>query len=339
MEEAKIEVQNNNFELRSRKYFLTYAQCELPCADVLEGIKTAFNGLGMLVVSWVVARELHADDQSHHIHAYIELENKMYRKRTTARFLDLGDHHPNIQTDIRSVKAVARYVTKDGDFITNIMERVKAAQEEMDRGSKVDVGKMILAGSKLTDIVKKYPQYCIGYSRLKLDIQALEADTKEIERGRGPVGFWIGGWSGVGKTHFSTVTVPALTGLSYYDKPNNPKFWPGFNGEAIISCQDVDSSWGSSLEPFKSWADGYPFTGESKGGSFRTRAQLFLVTSNLTLDEWLTECKVREDHKFRQPWLRRFKEYWIEERGELGALMNDIVRFLKENKIDEVVNI
>lgn len=313
---------NNTFELRSKKYFFTYPQCELPHGEILGRIKRAFDGLGqgIRLERWIVARESHAQG-GHHLHCYIEI-SKAIRRRVASNLFDEGNHHPNIQ-GVRSCRAVIAYVSKDGDYITNDQKLVDTCKEKWGE-SKREIAKRLLAGVKLPDMLKEHPELLFGYSRLKCDLEAAQADTMAYPPSDGPIGLWLGGKSGVGKSHFARVTVPEGLGLRVHSKPNNEKFWMGYLGEEIIVAEDVGKSW--LPEPFKIWGDKWEFIGETKGGYKKIKPKWFIVTSNYNIDEWLTNCGVPDEYQERLPWLRRFREYYVTDRDEFA----DILKFMKD---------
>jgi len=98
------------FEFRAKNIFLTYPQCDgLERGTVIR----LLQDLG--ANKWVVSTERHSDGGTH-IHALAGWD-RPFRSRN-CRCFDVGGHHPNISR-VRSVSAVHRYVTKDGDFEGN----------------------------------------------------------------------------------------------------------------------------------------------------------------------------------------------------------------------------
>lgn len=329
-----MEVENpevNNFELRSKCYFFTYSDCELLHETILAKIKQGFHSVGGRVEQYIVARELHADGLRHHLHAYIALD-KAIRKRVPAALFDEGPSHPNI-TAVRSCKRVVRYVVKDQNFITNCREFVDECLAKWGT-SKAEVAKRLISGEPLVNIVKENPQFLFGYSKIKQDFASFRSDSIELKDGRGPVGVWLGGKAGVGKSYWiRNVLGPAL-GESVYTKTNNPKFWPGFDGERIVHAEDVDVSWVECCPLLKIWADGYIYVGETKGGHFKARSKLFVVSSNSTLEEFLSISKVVDEYGVREPWLRRFMEFYVTERDEFPKILMHVKDYYEKNKSD-----
>lgn len=95
-----------SFRLNASNVFLTYPQCDLDRDEVLKHLKT------LECDKCVVASEYHKDG-SPHLHAYIHFNKK--RNIKSQNFFDIQGYHPNIQA-CRSIKAVAKYITKDGNY-------------------------------------------------------------------------------------------------------------------------------------------------------------------------------------------------------------------------------
>lgn len=95
--------------IRAKGWFLTYPKCEVSPQSALEYLKAKDT-----IHEYVIAQEEHQDG-SHHLHAFIKTDRVTW---TPDRF-DLPEHHGNYQV-AKSWKAVQRYVTKGGNFISSI---------------------------------------------------------------------------------------------------------------------------------------------------------------------------------------------------------------------------
>nr|QXN75463.1 MAG: replication associated protein [Virus sp.] len=282
-----------NFTLHAKNFIFTYPQCDVALDFILEYIKLKFLELDAKVVKWCVASEKHQDGNLHR-HAFIGLESNV-RAKININFFDCNGFHPNIQA-ARSAKAVIKYCKKEGEYISNI-------DGEVNDGDREQVAKLLLDGIQVAEIVRRWPRYLFGYKRLKEDVQSFIVDTKESECRSNPVGIWISGPSGCGK---STI---AQTRMGRVYIKNCSKWWDGFNKHESAVCEDVDKSWRDFLPCFKIWADRYDFTGEIKGGSVSIRLTKFIVTSNRTVQELLTDLSWPRDDW--DPYIRRFREYRI----------------------------
>ena len=94
---------------KAKGWFCTWPQCKITKEDALDMLMP----LGL--AEYVIAEEEHADGESH-LHAFLKLNKRV---RWSATRFDLGDCHGNYQP-AKSWKAVADYVKKDGNYISNL---------------------------------------------------------------------------------------------------------------------------------------------------------------------------------------------------------------------------
>jgi len=89
--------------------FLTYPQFDnFSKEELLSALRLKFT-----IEDYIIAKEQHEDGHDHY-HAVLRFENKFSTR--DERFFDIAGHHPNIQNP-RSLKDVAKYCKKEGDFI------------------------------------------------------------------------------------------------------------------------------------------------------------------------------------------------------------------------------
>lgn len=153
-----------SYQINSSKLFLTYPQCSLPKEDV----RDILIGLFPDCVKYIVAHEHHKNGDDH-LHAYLEFpKGSPYRTRDPA-FADLivpgGMFHGNYQ-GCRSAKNVIKYVTKDDDYVSNF----DISEITAKKSSKREVGEQLLLGKSLPKIIEEFPEYLIGYKKLKQDV-------------------------------------------------------------------------------------------------------------------------------------------------------------------------
>lgn len=104
------------FRLNSSQIFLTYSQCEKSPDEIL----VFLNNLKIDIKNYIVAQEKHKDGNNH-IHCYLLLNKKINIRNE--RYFDIDDYHPKVE-GVRSWKNVIKYVTKDGNYITNYEQSV-----------------------------------------------------------------------------------------------------------------------------------------------------------------------------------------------------------------------
>lgn len=152
------------FQICSKNLFLTYPQCNESKEDLFKHLEQKFSPERLLV-----AHELHKNGDNH-LHAYVSL-NEAFRTRDS-RFADYAGYHGNYQ-GCRSAKNVLKYCTKEEDYISNfdITTLLGVSVPE-----KTILGKRILEGESLMQIVKEHPKYVFGYKKLKEDVTTLFED-------------------------------------------------------------------------------------------------------------------------------------------------------------------
>lgn len=302
MEQRKIPINNKIF-------FLTYSQCNVGAQILLERIKIAFLLKNRNVTKYVIANEKHKDGGEHR-HCYIELD-AVLRSAVEVRFLDIESHHPNIEF-VRSWKKVLKYCTKEGDYISNM--DVKAELEAKPVGKK-ELGALLIAGTPLAELVQKYPQLIFGYCRTEQDLQAFQSEGRRVEPLEDVCGVWIHGPAGSGKSRSTDAKWPESF------KKDNSKWWDGYCNQSVVVLDDWDTSWKEHTSMLKWLADYKPFPIQFKGSKGRDiRPKLCVVTSNLSLDEYLEAVKWPcSDYA---PYLRRFKQFY-------GVCREDFDEYLK----------
>lgn len=165
----------------------------------------------------------------------------------------------------------ATYCKKDGDFVE--FGTVPAQGQRTDLQTATD---MIVAGSKISEVAAELPTVFARYGRGLRDL----AHVLQQEYAHDTVrGIWIVGEPGTGKSYYARQEWP-----SYYDKPQN-KWFDGYDGQDTILIDDFDHK-GTCLDHYiKRWADRYPCTGETKGGTVHLRHKRFVITSNYRIED------------------------------------------------------
>lgn len=163
------------YELNSRQLFLTYPQCTIPKEVAYQYLSTYLSKYDPEII--LVAHELHATGDSH-LHAYVKCRLAVRTKCPS--FLDLAPlpyapAHGNYQ-GCRSAKNVIKYCTKADDFIANV--DVSGILESKTNYSAL--GKRVMEGENLINIVQENPHLIFRYNSLKNSITNFFRDSEML---------------------------------------------------------------------------------------------------------------------------------------------------------------
>ena len=182
MEELGNSANSVGFRIESKSWFLTYPKCPM----TKEEVHALLLGKGRAIRGGVIARELH-EDGTPHIHVYLLLA-KAFSTRNS-KCWDLAGYHGNYQK-ARSLDAVIKYISKDGDILQfgDICwtEKVDSRKEH-----RRYLGKRIIDGTPLEDIVREDPSLIFGLSKLRQDVQSWHAISHPNPPHETTRGTWI----------------------------------------------------------------------------------------------------------------------------------------------------
>ena len=190
------------------------------------------------------------------------------------------------------------YCTKDGDFFeAGIRPKSKLAQGELARARYDEALDLAKSG----DLFQIDSELLVRhYSTWKLIAKDLGSDPEDLGD---TCGVWIYGLSGVGKSRVAREMFPG----AYFKNAN--KWWDGYQMEDNVILDDLapnhfeHSSMGYNL---KLWTDRYSFTAEIKGGAVKIRPKQFIVTSQYSIEDCVTD-RVTFDAIYR-----RFSVIYVE---------------------------
>ncbi len=177
----------------------------------------------------------------------------------------------------------------------NVGRRSKYQDVDHDFDQIVDAAKQ----NNLEEIPSKV--YVTQYHNLK----AIAKDNLVPPPDRpAPRGLWIYGESGVGKSLWVR-SYYKRKGRNVFQKSANNKWWDGYKSEPIVLLDDFSQDSAKILgSNIKTWADGYSVPIEVKGSIMHLGAELFIVTSNYTIEEIF---KPEYDRALYEAVSRRFK--------------------------------
>lgn len=335
------------FNLHSSQFFLTHPKCFLDPVLALARFQERVQRWNVKLIEYVIAREEHKDG-SLHLHSYLKVGNKLNLKNPDCWDIastpgdDVISFHGNYQT-CRSAKNVIKYCVKGGVYITNIQDKVDQYRATQD---KMEVYKEVINGNvSLLELVNLYPSLGMiqNYSRLKANLTALQLDLKKTAPRKQVCGKWIIGRPGVGKSHFARELI--RPGVARYVKAQH-RWWDQYQGESIVVLEDLSPPGPKSsltLEELgyllKIWTDRWECSGEVKGGTVKLVYNLFVVTSNYSLDDFGfdNECLAALKRRFVIIGMSDRDEAEVE-RPELyeGSNTQDLIEVYFKKKVKKV---
>lgn len=211
----------------------------------------------------VFGREV-GEEGTPHLQGYLELKKK---RRLAATKSLLGERYHLEQRRGRAQEA-ADYCKKDGDF--------EEFGTIVGQGKRTDLDAVVedlKAGKNVQQIAEEHGTCFIRHSRGIEKMALLYLPRYQHADVRG---IWFFGVSGTGKSHMARQLWPHA-----YIKSQN-KWFDGYAGEDTIILDDLDEGGKCLSHHLKIWADKYPCTGETKGGTVSLIHHRFVVTSNYT---------------------------------------------------------
>lgn len=254
------------FRLRGKWIFATYPawSVEMPGLSSPQEFLSKLDGGADAgcPVGGIVAREQHADG-TWHLHAILRYKSEI--EVGDPRWADQNGKHANLQT-VRSAKAVARYVTKEGDYL-------RWGEMDIPALTRAQIAQQIMAGRDLTEIVKQQPQLLFGYQRLRCDVTAYLADAQSGEERRRLDVWWLYGHSGAGKSTMAWTYWPEA-----YRTPLTGAWMDGYMQQRAVVFDDYTGA-AFKYQELLRILDGFPLLMQTKGGMVAAAYTTVVLTS------------------------------------------------------------
>lgn len=160
-----------DFRIQSKKLFLTYSQVQdrYTKEELLE-----FLSLKCEVKKYLICEEEHKT-LGYHFHVYLELNKKC--NVVNCKFFDFKGHHGKYES-CKNYYAAKKYITKDGNYITNI-EDTSFNNYMMDAKDLAKEGKIEEA---LFLIIDNYPKEIKFLDRYKKNFELVYKMTRNINK-------------------------------------------------------------------------------------------------------------------------------------------------------------
>ena len=176
---------------RAKGWFCTWPQCSLTKEEALKILDDRFNGE---IQEYIIAEEKHKSGDPH-LHGFIKFKG---RKRIKSRDFDLDEYHGNYQV-AKSWKAVARYCTKENEYISNfnvesaIKKKGKLTVEDLKKDALDLLEEGRLNPMSLNNFLKNQTTYKYLLNKRKFN----RDDASPVKKRRHE---WLYGESNTGKT-------------------------------------------------------------------------------------------------------------------------------------------
>lgn len=246
-----------------KTWFLTYPQTTLTMAVLKERLHEIDT-----VEEYVIAEEEHKDGNLH-LHAYVKYATGI-KLASAPDMFTFPPHLSGNYQPTRSPKAVIKYCTKDGNYISSF-----DVNDYLNKKKKLSVATIKEKSAKRALEDGDIEIHSIRNYNLARSILCDEYHHDSVR------GLWIWGPSGTGKSTSVRAEFPSL-----FLKQQN-KWFDGYAGEEAILIDDMDSSCLSHY--LKIWADSFACQGEVKGGMCQLQHKTFIVTSNRSIEDLFTE--------------------------------------------------
>lgn len=225
---------SGGYRANRKSFFLTYPKCPVP----LDAIREQLARHGELT-KYLIASETHASGDLHR-HAYIVYKEKKNFKDPRWADLEVDGvaYHPNDGGAVRSESCVTKYVTKDGDFITNFYNIKDNPFTEALAATTAEAGMEILCAKRPREYLLNYDKLFSTLKRLKPVAAPVLFDFKDFntelldETTLHEKAVLFYGPTGIGKTRFA---------LAHFQKPllvrhldELKKFSPGYHDGIVF---------------------------------------------------------------------------------------------------------
>lgn len=261
----------------------------------------------------IVGKENHHETEGEHYHVLLILRKSMKIKiRTLRTILCCDGETPNIQfvtNSKASIARVAKYVTKDGDYLEDNLKLKTLIQDTKTRRPLIE-----MLETPIFDLVKAGDINSGAAYRALLWAQQHWAGIHRQEDCNHMRGIWLYGNAGAGKT----TSARQFGKASLFLKAQN-KWFDGYMGEKVIVLDDLDTS---TLNHYlKIWSDRWACRGEVKGGMVWLRHEYFIVTSNYSIQGLMDKDNIC-DPALYDAMKRRFLEIPVQEVFDLWEIIN-----------------
>ena len=260
----------------------------------------------------IYGKEQGEQEHTPHLQGFIILKNR----KTFKSVKKIIGENAHIELARGTNQEASDYCKKDNDYV----EKGELPPERGRQGGEAVKRKWEEAynAAKEGDFDAIPPEL---YIRYRTSFKAIYQE--EVNRNTSAIGdwdlkhhfIWIYGPTGTGKSHMAraiAMTVdeshpPYLKGLN--------KWWSGYQMQKCVIIEEASPEACKYLAPlFKQWCDKWPFTAETKGGTFEhgIRPDYIIITSNYSIAECFPDINDQEPMKRRCfEFYKETRESWL----------------------------
>lgn len=251
------------FEVNAKQFLLTYPKSTLSQERTYELLNEISS-----IKDYVIAKELHADGTPH-VHAVIRFFKRFHKKGE--RIFDLEGFHPNIKTlkTIGDFTRAAEYAKKDGDFISNLVEKKSKRQQ---------LAEAVLEEGLTRQTILNHPELIFtNFNSVRAWLSLVETPPVRVISTRKKRHIWLYGPSNTGKTTwfrswsnlFSVAEIPQNNDWSHLTPKTDILFQDEYRGSLSVQELNRISDGNTRLN--------------TKGGSVHLGYVIVVILSNFSI--------------------------------------------------------